>query len=164
MATKEAVTRALAFLARTKPGTDLAAVGVDEYVAVLRPVPDELLLDAAVLCAREPGAFLPDAGTLYTRALDLADDNPAPVEAWAMAVKAASTGRKDSLDGLPEVVARALVAVGFDDVAYGDQAQQPSNRARFLEAYKELAYRERTRVRAAGLELAAPSGMKMIED
>ncbi len=159
MATLEVVERAMELLARSKPGTDLATVSVEVYALVLEPVPDDVLLQAAVVLARSPGAFLPDAGTLYETSMDLTDQEPPAEDAWLLVLKHsrnASLGRDNPVQ-LPVRAARALRRIGGDEGWKEDEF--PFRRKEFLEVYGTLRARER---REAALALPEGDARKLI--
>jgi hypothetical protein len=147
MATRDTVKRVMTLLAETRPGTDLAKIGLDAYVLVLEQVPDDKLTEAAVLLAREPGDFLPSAGTLFDRALDLMDQEPPAEDAWALVERKA---RGKAVD-LPERAAAVLANLGnWQDWTVDDL---PFRKREFMDLYdKQRARWKRERA------LALPAG------
>lgn len=152
MASNKAVAQILNVLADSRPGSRLPDDDrldrmIEAYALVLKPVPDDLLKRAAVLAARQPGDFLPSAGTLYDLALDLADDAPDSGEAWGQAWTLICRGEMPALDvdlsvpRAPLVVhprvrtaVQALGGVG----ALQELDKKGLHRHQFEQAYKSL--------------------------
>lgn len=96
MASANAILKVINLLADSRPGTKLPTGEQIEdmliaYSAILEPVPDDLLLKAAIVLARNPSQYqgsrpLPSAGELYSMALELADNAPTVDEAWKQAL------------------------------------------------------------------------------
>ena len=115
MADFAVVTEMLDLLLQTKPGTMLPDNTVEAYTLVLEPIPNEELMQAAILLSRKPGAFIPDAGTIYQAALDLLDTEPSADEAWEHVLqysKAASLPDASNPTKLTEREKRALDLMG----------------------------------------------------
>ena len=152
MATLTIIEEVLAFLRDCRPaewdrfkGMPTEEYGriLESWWKVLEPVPDALLVEAAVLHSRKPGAFFPSPGDLFQAALDLRDDSPPEGEAWKAAL-ALACGRTVDLHPL---VAEALEAVGGrQELAQANEADNRFYRAQFVKAYQ--AARERVRERA----------------
>lgn len=165
MATIEAVTDVLDFLVRNKPGAP--KMDVDEFektaqawYVTLEPLCDEVVMQAAVVLAREKGDYLPSSGTLYNYCLDLMDDQPSADDAWALVDRYrhhASLGVNNPVK-LPDRAMAALRAMGGncgmwleDDIAF--------RRREFLEAYGNLRARWK---RESALALPAGEGRRLL--
>jgi hypothetical protein len=127
-----------------KPRRDTPA----EYLRVLGPVPDDLLVAAYRAVERLPREYPPPPGVLYDAARKLADPLPSGAEAWALACRA---GRGEAV-ALPGPVRKALAVVGGPS-ELGRQPEESLgvHRARFLEAYREEAERAAWQSAAVGL-------------
>ena len=137
MADFAVVTEALNLLLQTKPGTTLPDNTVEAYALVLEPIPNETLMQVAVMLTRKPGAFMPDAGTIFQAALDLIDEEPDADEAWEHIVqysKAASRPPEDNPTKLTDRERRALDLMGGN---CGDWLVKdyPFRRREFVEIY-----------------------------
>jgi hypothetical protein len=157
MATVECVTDALDLLVRSAPGFQ----GIEDFektvqawAAILEPVPDDLLRQAAVLTAREGWEYksFPKAGDLYQAAMDLADTEPPAEEAW-LAVKRHSQNVNAIVNPvkLEGRAAEALRLMGGDRGWMEDE--YPFLERKFKEIYAGLRKRERQQQ-----ALALPSG------
>ena len=144
MASIEAVRKALTFLSKTKPASDLDSVDAEAYRIVLEPVDDRTLERAVALVARQAGDFLPSAGTLYQAALDLMDGSPSPSDAWEIALRYACTPRPYKPEfQLPERVRKSLAGMG-------DPGNWETKDYGYLRVQFEKAYREETERWRAG--------------
>jgi len=153
MAMIEMVKKILTLLSQTKPGTDLSTVNIEAYHLVLAPVPDEVLEQASLILARQPGAFLPSAGDLYDASLDLLDESPDVADAWALVLRRARGADVD----LPARAAKAVARIGGTtgwlekDISY--------RRREFMEAYGEAGREWRERMALPGVTFKAlPEG------
>lgn len=140
MANLNDVANAVEFLLASRSGTrlddeDLTRL-LKAYALVLSPIPTDLLWKAALDLSRHSGDFLPGAGQIYTRALELADDTPTVEEAWPDVLAVICGKPRD----LHPRAARALEALG-GAATLQDATKNDIYRAQFFKQYE----RERER-------------------
>jgi len=169
MASKECVMNVLDLFVRSKPGARLhdADNVVVAWCLILEPIPDGVVMEAAVMLARDQGDFLPSAGSVFQTALGLLDTEPSAEEAWEHVLqysKTASRPPEDNPVKLTERESRSLELIG------GNCGQwlikdHPFRRKEFIEAYGGLAKRWRDGVALGQLpagddrkRLTAPGG------
>ena len=153
MASQGAVEKAYALLGTTRPGADLEKIDIGACTMVLDPIPDEVLLQAAVIASRKEGDFLPSAGTLFQTSLSIMDTELSADEAWTQVLKhskKATLGNNNPVK-LPDRAARALDLIG-GDVGW-NLDELPYRRKEFLTVYERLAQDWRDRA-------ALPEGQK----
>ena len=145
MADFAVVTEALNLLLQTKPGTMLPDNTVEAYTLVLEPIPNETLMQAAVLLTRVPGAFMPDAGTIFQAALDLMDTEPPADEAWEHVLKYSSAASLSDADNPTKLTAREKRALQLMGGNCGDWLVKdfPFRRREFIEIYQRQEQRWR---------------------
>jgi len=160
MASIECVANVLDLLVRSAPGFQ----GIEDFektvkawVAILEPIPDDLLGKVVVLMGREGWEYqaFPKAGDLYQMALNLVDPEPLAEEAW-LTIKqhsryANTRSDNDNPVKLGGRTAEALRLMGGDRGWLEDEL--PFRRKEFLDVYAGL--RKRQRQQAA---LALPEG------
>jgi len=141
MATKRKIRETVVVIAGSKPGTSLEDVRMESYVLALEPVPDEVLDRLATFFVRQAGDFMPSAGTIYQKALDLMDPEPSADEAWV-----AVSRHVKGLSGPPLTprAARALAALG-GKAALGEAGKDSMYRAMFVKAWESETRRDRER-------------------
>ena len=135
------VAEVLAFLAALYPQFKLTRATIHAYEEVLGDIPPELL-KAAARHVGSRSAFFPAAAELRQAVFELGIINrgvPTGYEAWQQ-VKGQFNGRRPALHPLAR---RALERLGGLE-AFGQSAlrDEPSWRARFLEAYEQLLEQE----------------------
>ena len=138
MASREAVEQAYSLLGTTRPGADLDKIDIGACAMVLDPIPDEVLLSAAMAESRKGGDFLPSAGTLFQASLDIMDTEISADDAWALVEKHSRNAslRDNNPVKLPDRAARALELIGGDIGWRLDE--MPFRRKEFLEVYGRL--------------------------
>lgn len=157
MADRTTVEEVMAFLRDNKPAEwdRFKGMSADEYDRIitnwartLEPVPDTVLLQVAVIAARQPGAYMPPPGALYDAALDLLDNAPDVADAWALVEKQARGSRAELPDRVSKAVARMGGTGGWKEDEMGIK------RAQFSKEYD--------RVRSEWKRQAALPGVKML--
>ena len=152
MADFAVVTEVLNMLLQTKPGTALPDNTVEAYTMVLEPIPNDTLMEAAVVLARKPGAFIPDAGTIFQAALDLMDTEPSADEAWQHILqysKAASLPDEYNKTKLTDRERRSLDLMGGNCGRWLIK-DHPFRRREFIEIYNGQGQRWRDDVALLG--------------
>ncbi len=114
------------------------------YAMVLSDMDQALLEEAIIVLLTEPMEFMPVAGAIRDAALDLLryqEEEPNVYTAWSQ-VTGYFNGRKDTH---PLVDEAAKLIGGWK--AIGQSTNLPSERARFIEAYRELVKERRQKAR-----------------
>lgn len=146
---EQKVTKVLSFLAALYPKFELTRPTIRAYTTILGDLSEEAL-EAAAKDLGSRSTFFPAAAELRQAAFDLQqriEDVPTAYEAWGEVCRAfAGAGR-----GLPEfsheLIGDTVKAVGGWRML-GMSTNQTADRARFIEAYKELSQSRKTDERA----------------
>lgn len=166
MADVREVGEILTFLAALYPRFGLAATTIRAYAAVLEDVPAELLKQAAIRVGGRC-TFFPAAAELRNAAFDLlerAEGIPSAMEAWGEMCRMQKDDSRWRLPGPedwshPRVYEALQQIGGYENLK---EAHFAADRARFLQAYNDLAQRGREcgsmgeweRIRDGGTEKA----------
>jgi hypothetical protein len=136
------VTRALSFLAALYPNFKLTSATIKAYTKILGDL-DGALLEAAAADAGSRSTFFPSAAELRRAAFDLveqAQEAPSAYEAWQQ-VQSQFRGRCLELHPMARKAIDSLG--GLRAFGQSQLEEEPSWRARFIQAYDILAARER---------------------
>ena len=122
---------------------------IGAYAHMLRDIPPDVLQAAAAHCtARSP--FFPAISELREAAFDIMDDVlnvPCAAEAWAeVCQRMRYGGRQAGPEFSHDLVAEAVESIGGWYMLCGSETPA-ADRARFMEAYRELHQRARERQR-----------------
>ena len=151
MATPETIANMFELLRANWPKRPFTDGTTEVYTRCLKDIPDEILAAATAHCLTTC-TFFPVVAELRQAAFDIMCDRAGQLtagEAWALVVKTANTpeswwagGKHHKRAPLPPQVRKALDAIGgWRRLA--DSDHYSSDRARFLEAYRVFAKRER---------------------
>lgn len=138
---EERIVEALMVLSAEYPNITLTQANYKAYLIVLKDLPAELVELACREISSSGREFFPPAGVIRQTAFDIedsVDDIPSAIEAWG-AVKGQKLDRE--YDG--DLIDRAMKACGGWR-AWGDSyiSDEPSWRARFIQAYDTLKKRD----------------------
>jgi hypothetical protein len=156
VASEDMIGRMFALLGEVWPkeAANISPTTVEVYSRILADIDDDLL-KAGVVKLLSEATFWPKPAEIRRACLDLvAPANRTAGEAWAMVVRYRDMAHSTWIGGkrwirkpLPDDVQRAVDAIGgmtyLERVADNDTA----DRARFLQAYEQLAAREQERAR-----------------
>jgi hypothetical protein len=139
----ERIIETLAVLSAEYPNTTLTKANYKAYVLVLQDLPLDLVVAACRVIATEDREFFPPAGVIRDRAVKLImqqRDVPDSYEAWRQI-------KKGGYNAHP-LAKKAIDALGGQG-AFGqsDIDDEPSWRARFIQAYETIAKRETDDIR-----------------
>lgn len=162
MASEKALAGLLAQMRGAWPHAQWDEMTPEMYRLALEPVPDDLLAQAWLATLRSAREYPPPPGVLFEAALDLADGDPTPAEAWALAHRTVASSVL-SKDDAPDAVKAAVRAMGGWGVVGDSNPGDAALRARFIQAYQDRKRRDRLAVRAGALALPGPGRNKMLE-
>ena len=134
----ERIIDALMVLSGEFPNVTLSEANYKAYLLVLKDLPVELVELACQQLAGANREFYPPAGVIRQAAFDLeevADETPSALEAWGQV--------KGSIPGCHELTDKAMKSLGgWRAWGQSNIDDEPSWRARFIQAYEILQKRE----------------------
>ena len=139
MASEDCVINILDLFTRSKFGTKIQDFQqtVEAWMLVLQPLPDDVVMQAAVTLARQDSDFVPSAGAVYQGALGLMDTEPPADEAWEHVLQYSRAASLPDADNPTKLTAREKRTL---DLMGGNCGQwlvkdYPFRRREFIEIY-----------------------------
>ena len=147
MASENCVINILGLFTRSKFGTKIQDFQqtVEAWMLVLDPLPDDVVMKAAVTLARNDSDFVPSAGAVYQGALSLMDTEPPADEAWEHVLQYSKAASLPDADNPTKLTAREKRSLQLMGGNCGDWLVKdfPFRRREFIEIYQRQEQRWR---------------------
>lgn len=127
---------------------------IDNWTRTLSPIPEKVLWTAAICAGRTSGAFIPSAGDLYHKSLELLDTSPGAESVWPLVVKFAGG---DDVE-LPDRAVSVLMKMG--GTQGWREADMPFRRQEFMKLYEAERARWQEKAALPGAEVLMLEGKK----